>query len=248
MRREDHNLRQFDDQRQRNDRNREQNYERRREALATPPPPLHSIHRGEVMNIQAFGVFVKIESGHQGLVHISQICQRRISADDLKDMLAIREQVWVKVIRNESDDYDKAKISLSMKYVDQISGVDLDPTNAQLQLQEDRARRPYLGSGPSEGFELQAVLNTRCTRCGMEGHFAQDCYNQIGKATGRYDLIQADELPDHDRVQEPKPTWQEKPLDLKKKDKDKKSKKDKDKKAKKDKHKKHKKHKKDKHK
>lgn len=108
-------------------------------------------------------------------------------------MLAIREQVWVKVIRNESDDYDKAKISLSMKYVDQISGVDLDPTNgthtfvyrlliylAQLQLQEDRARRPYLGSGPSEGFELQAVLNTRCTRCGMEGHFAQDCYNQIG--------------------------------------------------------------------
>lgn len=66
----------------------------------------------------------------KGLVHISQVVQKRIEVSELKEMFAIGETCWVKVLSVDNDpETRKNKISLSMKFVSQMDGQDLDPNN-----------------------------------------------------------------------------------------------------------------------
>lgn len=48
----------------------------------------------------SFGLFVSLQGYDrvQGLVHISQIVKKRLEAEDLKDMFAVGESCWVKVM------------------------------------------------------------------------------------------------------------------------------------------------------
>lgn len=64
--------------------------------------------RGEVMRITDFGAFVNIQPGKDGLVHISEIADRRI--DKVEDHLTEGEMVDVKVIG--IDDLGRVKLSI----------------------------------------------------------------------------------------------------------------------------------------
>ncbi|HWT27020.1 MAG TPA: S1 RNA-binding domain-containing protein, partial [Mobilitalea sp.] len=67
---------------------------------------------GIVEKIAPYGAFVNIGEGLTGLVHISQICGRRIKSPN--EVIKEGEQVTVKVI-----DIKDGKISLSMKAVEE---------------------------------------------------------------------------------------------------------------------------------
>lgn len=72
--------------------------------------PADAIVTGKVVRITSFGAFVELEPGVDGLVHISQVANRRI--DKVEDELGIGEEVEVKVLDSNSSD---RRISLSIR-------------------------------------------------------------------------------------------------------------------------------------
>ena len=70
--------------------------------------PVGSILFGTVDSLQSYGAFILLENGLSGLVHVSQICEKRIKSP--ADVLKTGEEVQVKVIGIKD-----GKISLSMK-------------------------------------------------------------------------------------------------------------------------------------
>ncbi|MDO4210915.1 MAG: Tex family protein [Bacteroidales bacterium] len=69
---------------------------------------------GVVTNVTNFGAFVDLGIKIKGLVHVSQIANRRIA--DPAEVLSIQQHVNVRVLEI---DYDRKRISLSMKGVEQ---------------------------------------------------------------------------------------------------------------------------------
>ena len=67
-----------------------------------------SVLTGTVESLQNYGAFVRLENGLSGLIHISQISDKRIKA--ASDVLTVGQSVDVKVIG-----INNGKISLSMK-------------------------------------------------------------------------------------------------------------------------------------
>lgn len=67
-----------------------------------------SVVTGTVETLQNYGAFVRMEDGLSGLVHVSQISQKRIKSP--KDVLNVGDEVTVKIIGVKD-----GKISLSMK-------------------------------------------------------------------------------------------------------------------------------------
>ena len=72
-----------------------------------------SVMKGVVETLQNYGAFVKLENGLSGLVHISQISQKRIKQPS--DLLSIGDEIEVKVIGIKD-----GKISLSKKALEEI--------------------------------------------------------------------------------------------------------------------------------
>ncbi len=69
---------------------------------------------GTVTKLAQFGAFVKLESGIEGLVHISEIAHHRVMA--AKNHVSVGEEVQVKIL---SIDPDSQKMSLSIKATQQ---------------------------------------------------------------------------------------------------------------------------------
>ena len=65
---------------------------------------------GTVETLQNYGAFVKLENGLSGLVHVSQISQKRVK--NPAAVLNVGDEVQVKVI---GIDLNKKRIQLSMK-------------------------------------------------------------------------------------------------------------------------------------
>lgn len=71
-----------------------------------------TILEGTVESLQTYGAFVDLGDGLNGLVHISQICQKRIKKPS--EVLSVGEVVKVKVLNT-----NEGKISLSIKAVEE---------------------------------------------------------------------------------------------------------------------------------
>ncbi len=74
-------------------------------------PEIGSVFTGSVVKITDFGAFVAIAEGKEGLVHISNISEKRI--DKVSDVLKVGQQVKVKILDIDS----KNRIKLTMKGV-----------------------------------------------------------------------------------------------------------------------------------
>lgn len=81
--------------------------------LAKDKYKLSDIVEGKVVRIVDFGAFIELEEGIDGLVHISQICQKHISKPE--EALSIGQIVKAKITEIDTDN---KKISLSIKEVD----------------------------------------------------------------------------------------------------------------------------------
>ena len=73
-----------------------------------------SVVEGTAESIMQYGAFINLGNGLSGLVHISQICQKRISSP--REVLKEGQKVKVKIL-NTNDN----KISLSMKALEEIA-------------------------------------------------------------------------------------------------------------------------------
>jgi polyribonucleotide nucleotidyltransferase len=74
------------------------------------------IYKGTVVKIVDFGAFVNFFGKRDGLVHVSQIENRRLNHPS--DVLKEGQDVWVKLLGFD----DRGKVRLSMKVVDQETG------------------------------------------------------------------------------------------------------------------------------
>lgn len=73
---------------------------------------------GIVETIQPYGAFVQLSNGLTGLVHISQICNKRIKTPDA--VLKVGDKVQVKVIAIKD-----GKLSLSMKALEDVASEEI---------------------------------------------------------------------------------------------------------------------------
>lgn len=92
---------------------REQEQQAREDAINAIAPG--TVMEGTVATIKPYGAFINLGNGIDGLVHISQISQKRVEA--VGDVLKEGQQVQVKVI-NVKD----GRISLSMKALEEGAG------------------------------------------------------------------------------------------------------------------------------
>ena len=86
----------------------------------TSEPEIGTIYEGKVVKVMDFGAFVNFFGAKDGLVHISQLAQRRVQK--VTDVVKEGDTVKVKLLGFD----DRGKTRLSMKVVDQQTGEDLE--------------------------------------------------------------------------------------------------------------------------
>ncbi|KAG0363076.1 Nucleolar protein of 40 kDa [Gamsiella multidivaricata] len=143
-------------------------------AMDGPVPDLYSIHHGKILP-----GFRK-----HGLVHKTQLSNHFV--EHVADVVAVGDNVWVKVTSIQDD-----KIALSMKYVNQGEGRDLDPNLVQLSETEDKRRvhTGFVDRGPISIEEGGVLLKTVCKKCGAAGHLAAECFS----GGERFELLRDDD-------------------------------------------------------
>ena len=83
-------------------------------------PEIGHIYEGTVVKVMDFGAFVNFFGAKDGLVHISQLAQRRVQKTG--DVVKEGDKVKVKLLGFD----ERGKVRLSMKAVDQETGEDLE--------------------------------------------------------------------------------------------------------------------------
>jgi polyribonucleotide nucleotidyltransferase len=83
-------------------------------------PEVGQIYEGTVVKVMDFGAFVNFFGSRDGLVHISQLAQRRVQKTT--DVVKEGDKVKVKLLGFD----ERGKVRLSMKIVDQQTGEDLE--------------------------------------------------------------------------------------------------------------------------
>lgn len=82
-------------------------------------PEVGETYKAKVVKIMDFGAFVDYCGNNSGLVHISQLCDRRV--EKVTDVVNLGDDVYVKLTGFD----DRGKSRLSMKVVDQETGEEL---------------------------------------------------------------------------------------------------------------------------
>ena len=96
-----------------------------------------TIVRGKIVNITSFGAFTKLEEGIEGLIHISELANRRIEKPD--DVVSLGQELDLKVI-NLSPQDRRIGLSLRAALAEQERGTEPEEEQARPPRQERRAR------------------------------------------------------------------------------------------------------------
>ncbi|MEC9346241.1 MAG: polyribonucleotide nucleotidyltransferase [Pseudomonadota bacterium] len=83
-------------------------------------PEVGALYRGKVVKTMDFGAFVNFFGQRDGLVHISELKEGR--TEKVTDVVNEGDEVWVKLL----DVDDRGKVRLSMRYVDQATGQEIE--------------------------------------------------------------------------------------------------------------------------
>ena len=104
--------------------------------------------KGQVTKITNFGVFIGLEDGLEGLLHISELAEHKV--EDPEDVVKVGDDIEVKVLRVDTDE---RKIGLSLKRVDwdeaqEKAAAEQEAAESQLPPQEGELKG---GLGDGEG-------------------------------------------------------------------------------------------------
>lgn len=117
--------------------NRESGLEaKRRIEEITADVEVGKIYEGRVVRITDFGAFVNILPGRDGLLHISQIADRRLR--DVREVLSEGDKVTVKVLEVD----DQGRVRLSMKALQEGDQGPTQVRERSARLQQQRRERP----------------------------------------------------------------------------------------------------------
>ncbi|MFN9342711.1 MAG: 30S ribosomal protein S1, partial [Planctomycetota bacterium] len=100
--------------------------------------------RGKVTKITTFGVFVGLEDGLEGLLHISELADHKV--DSPESVVKVGEEVEVKVLRFDTED---RKIGLSRRRVDWST--EEEAAANKTQADADKAQQELKGGRGSSG-------------------------------------------------------------------------------------------------
>ena len=89
-------------------------------------PEIGEIYEGKVVSMKDFGIFVNFFGPKDGLVHVSQMANKRIGHP--KEMVKEGDKVWVKLMGFD----ERGKVRLSMKVVDQETGKEIEGAAADV--------------------------------------------------------------------------------------------------------------------
>ena len=109
------------------------------------------IVQGRVTKIVAFGAFVEIYAGIEGLVHISELANRHVERPD--EVVSVNQIVTVKIIEIDSD---RRRLSLSIKRVE--GGQPLQPQAADEEEQAEALEETEVGAEGAEEAEPPAAV------------------------------------------------------------------------------------------
>jgi polyribonucleotide nucleotidyltransferase len=87
-------------------------------------PEVGEIYEGKVVSMKDFGIFVNFFGPKDGLVHVSQMANKRVGHP--KEMVKEGDKVWVKLMGFD----ERGKVRLSMKVVDQETGKEIEGAEA----------------------------------------------------------------------------------------------------------------------
>ena len=107
------------------------------------------IIEGEVKTLTAFGAFVEVAEGIQGLVHVSEISNKHV--DKPSDVLKAGETVKVKVLNIDPSD---RRISLSIKQADPNAKSEERPRRRR----QDSVTEKYMSDNNDNGFALGDII------------------------------------------------------------------------------------------
>jgi polyribonucleotide nucleotidyltransferase len=108
-------------------------------SIASEPEVGH-IYDGTVVKVMDFGAFVNFFGAKDGLVHISQLAQRRVQK--VTDVVKEGDKVKVKLLGFD----ERGKVRLSMKVVDQTTGEDLE-AKQKAEAEQHRSDHPREAAG-----------------------------------------------------------------------------------------------------
>lgn len=107
---------------------------------------------GEVKSLTSFGAFVEVADGIQGLVHVSEISNKRV--DKPSDVLKVGETVKVKVLNINPDE---KRISLSIKQAQPAA--EGEGNNARRSAsRNDSVAKKYMSDNNDNGFALGDII------------------------------------------------------------------------------------------
>lgn len=104
---------------------------RRRIEMIVKQPEIGEKYTGRVVSIQAFGAFVELLPGKDGLLHISKVAKGRV--EKVEDVLNVGDEVEVEI----TDIDDRGKVSL-----DRLDKPDAPPSSGGAPRTSDRDDRP----------------------------------------------------------------------------------------------------------
>ena len=120
--------------------------------------PVGSVVKGKVSKIASFGAFIELEDGVDGLVHISQISDERVT--HVKDVLKEGQEVEARVVKVDRKD---RRIGLSMTAVnmteEQVKALEAEsePTSGATSSASGDMEFGSLGAAFDDAFQSQSV-------------------------------------------------------------------------------------------
>ncbi|MFV0275344.1 MAG: S1 RNA-binding domain-containing protein [Bacilli bacterium] len=73
---------------------------------------LNEIVKGKVSGLENYGIFIELDNGYIGLIHISEISEKFVS--NINNFVDIGEQIYVKIY---DIDHDKKQVKLTIKNI-----------------------------------------------------------------------------------------------------------------------------------
>jgi len=67
------------------------------------------VYKGRVVTIKEFGAFVEVFPGQDGLVHVSELSNKRVAR--VEDIVQLGDEIWVKLLGQD----EKGRVRLSRK-------------------------------------------------------------------------------------------------------------------------------------
>jgi len=103
------------------------------------------IYLGRVVTLKEFGAFVEVLPGQDGLVHVSELSNKRVNRPE--DVIKVGDEIWVKCIGVD----DKGRVKLSRKAAMEERGEIPPSDDSEPAAKAERPERPQRGGRGERG-------------------------------------------------------------------------------------------------